>query len=212
MKNTLGNTYDEMHDESVLLRVRMGDEVARDVFVARYYAQRRRLCHAACSPIAAQFNDWDINDVFFHAYLNAETTYRFGRVPFRAYLIRCINSSATNLIKSYRSKSNNLFTHRLDDPINHHDDSEFTLSDVVTREGTLDDPKAFFNYAETLLKFMKLPRKINPKAVEIARLHLAGYSVREASEILGLQQKKASYIYSTYLKWARSVLKKKDLE
>lgn len=208
MKKQVADSYEGTPDEELMLRLRMGDVLARDALVARFYAQRHPLSHAACPTITPQLNDWDINDAFFHAYLNAESSYQFGRVPFRAFLIKCLSSSLINLFKSIHSKSNNLVTNSLDDPLNRCDDSDFTLNDVVAEEGTLDDPKAFMNYAETLKEFTKLPKGIDPITIDIVKLHLDGYSVREAAEKLGLPIKRASYLFSRYTKWAKSVLEK----
>ncbi len=209
MSKTKADSYEGVSNEDLLLRARMGDELAHDALVARCYAERHKLIYAACPTIAPQLSDWDINDAFFHGYLNAERTYLFGPVPFRSYLITCLCSSATNLIKSYHSKSNDMVTSYLDDPISKCEDSELTLGDVVGEEGTLDDPRAFFNYAETLAEYTRLPKKIDPIAIQLVKYHLDGYSIREAAEELDIPLKKASYLYARYLKWARSVLKSK---
>lgn len=212
MKTSKADSYEGVPYEELLLRTRMGDELAHDALVAHCYAERHKLIYAACPSIAPQLSEWDINDIFFHGYLNAESTYQFGPVPFRSYLIKCLCSSAMNFIKSQHSKSNDMVTNYLDDPIYRCEDSELTLGDVVTEEGTLDDPRLFLNYAETLAEFTKLPKKIDPAAIELVKLHLNGYSIREAAEKLEIPLKKASYLYTRYVKWARSVLKSKDEE
>ena len=206
MKKSLPDTYSEVSDEDLLLRARMGDLVAYDVLFLRYASQRRFLCYCASPSIAAILDDWDINEAVFRAFYDAESSYTFGPVPFRVYFLKCLSNVMVNIAGKKTSKTTMMFSGSLDDPLDMREGSCCTLGDVVTLEGTLEDPRVFMNYSEMMMEYRRIPKSIHPVAVKILQARVDGYTLKEAAELIGIPVKKASYIFSRYLKWAKDLL------
>lgn len=207
MSNILSTTYAELSDEELLLRYRMGEPIALDVLVVRKHASRHSLCYAASPKMKSLFVDEDINGIFFHASNDAIMNYEFSKGTFNSYLIRCLGFAMANELDKRFAKSTIKITDSFDDELNVRSDSSLVLADVVSKEGTLDDPKDYMNYKDCIMEVTNLPRKISPIAIDIMRYRLEGYTTLEAAEMLGITYKRAAYIFSRYSKWVKKTLK-----
>lgn len=206
MPNILSTTYARLSDEELLLRYRMGEFIALDVLLARKNATRHSLCHAASQKMKSFFDDIDINEIFFHAFNDAVLTYEFSKGSLNSFLIRCLGFVMANRIDKRFSKSSVKITDSFDDELNVRSDSSLVLSDVVSREGTLDDPKDYMNYRDSIMEVTNLPKKINPIAIDIMRYRLDGFTTLEAAEKMGITYKRAAYIFARYAKWVKKTL------
>ncbi len=207
MSNILSTTYACLSDEELLLRYRMGELIALDVLLARKNAVRHSLCHAASQKMKSLFGDIDINEIFFHGFTDVISTYEFSKGSFNSFLIRCLGFVMANRIDKRFSKSSVYVTHSLDDELNVRSDSSLVLSDVVSQEGTLDNPRDYMNYKDSIMEVTNLPKKISPFAIDIMRYRLEGYTTLEAAEKIGITYKRAAYIFARYAKWVKKVLK-----
>ncbi len=206
MPNILSTTYARLSDEELLLRYRMGEFIALDALLARKNATRHSLCHAASQKMKSFFDDIDINEIFFHAFNDAILTYEFSKGSLNSFLIRCLGFVMANRIDKRFSKSSVKVTDSFDDELNVRSDSSLVLSDVVSREGTLDDPKDYMNYKDSIMEVTNLPKKINPLAIDIMRYRLDGFTTLEAAEKMGITYKRAAYIFARYAKWVKKTL------
>ncbi len=210
MSDTSKTTYEDFSDEDLLLRYRMGDPVPLDVLLARKHAKRHTLCNVASPKMKPFFDDWDINEIFFHAFYDALSTFEFSKGSFNSYLIRCLVFVMANRVDKKLAKSNVMVTDSFDDALGVKSDSSLTLADVVSREGTLDDPRDYMNFQDSIMEVTNLPKGINPLAIEIMRYRLNGYTVLEAAQELNISHKRASYIFGRYAKWVRKLLNLDD--
>ncbi len=206
MSNILATTYAELSDEELLLRARMGGLLAYDVLIARKAAMRHPLCYNASPKMKAFFDDWEINEIFFHAFYDAQLTYEFGKSTFQSFLIRCIRFVMSNRVDHKLTKTATMVTDSLEDELNAKDGSSLVLADVVPSDGPLDDPKDYMNFQDSIMEVTNLPKNIDPIAIDIMRHRLEGYTVQEAAERLGIPHKKAVYIFSRYVKWVKKQL------
>lgn len=206
MSNVLTTTYAELSDEELLLRGRMGGLLAYDVLAARKAAMRHPLCHHASPKMKVFFDDWEINEIFFHAFFDAQLTYEFGKSSFQNFLIRCIRFVMSNRVDHKLTKKATMVTNSLEEALSAKDGSSLTLSDVVASDGPLDDPKDYMNFQDSIMEVSNLPKNIDPIAIAIMRHRLEGYTVQEAAARLSIPHKKAIYVFSRYGKWVKRQL------
>lgn len=200
----------EVDDEFLLLLGRMGKEGARDSLAVRYYRMRKRICRNASPSICTFLDDWEVNEAFFRGYLDAETSYRFGRVSFKTYATRCIRFALANAADSKLSKTRMMVAFSLDAAQRNDDGEETTLclADIVQDGSSPEDPRVFLDYAESLNLLHRLPKGINPVALKIVAGLCEGYRICEVAKEIGLSEKQANYHLSRYRVWAKSVLSK----
>ncbi len=207
MRQVQKTTFDSFSDEDLLLRSRMGDPIPLDVLLARKNAKRHALCHMASPKMKAFFDDWDINEIFFHAFYDAVSTFEFSKgCTFNTFLLRCLTFVMANRVDKKFAKSSVIVTDSFDDSLDVKNDSSLTLADVVSLEGTLDNPKDYLNYQDSIMEITNLPKGINPLAIDIMRYRLKGFTVLEAARSLGISHKRAAYIFARYAKWVKKLL------
>lgn len=206
MSDILATAHAALTDEALLQRYRMGDDVAFDVLLARKNARRHGFCHMASPKMKPFFDDWEINEIFFHAFYDAQATFEFTKGSFNAFLIRCLRFVMANRVDKKLSRANVMITNSFDEELNVKGDSSLVLADVVSKEGTLDDPREYVNFQDSVMEITNLPKNVNPLAVAIMGLRLEGFTVSEAAQILDISHKRASYILSRYSKWVRKLL------
>lgn len=200
----------DVDDEFLLLLGRMGREGARDSLAVRYYRLRKKICRNASPSIVSFLDDWEINEAFFRGYLDAESSYRFGRVSFRTYATRCIRFALANAADSKLCKSRMMVACSLDAAQKNDDGEETTLclADIVQEGVSPEDPRVFLDYAESLNLLHRLPKGINPVVLKIVSGLCDGYRICEIAKEVGLSEKQANYHLAKYRVWAKKVLSK----
>lgn len=206
MSSNSPSTFCPADDEHLLLLARSGNETARSLLTIRYFRQRHKICRHASSTIVGALDDWEINEAFFRGYLEAETSYRFGRVTFYTFVMSCVKFAMANLMDKKLSKTAKMIAYDLDTPLETSDESTFTLADIIQENESSDDPRVFHNYASTLASLSKLPQGISKIAVEIAGKIIDGFHVNEIAELFKMSEKRVSYHFSRYRKWAKQTL------
>lgn len=206
--STDGSTVD-VSDESLLLLGRMGRESCRDLLAVRYYKNRHRLCHRASPAIMTILDEWEANEAFFRGYLDAEISYRFGRVSFASYALKCIRFALANAVDSKLSKTKTMVAFSLDAPQidERGEETSLCMADIV-QNTSAEDPRVFLDYAESLEMLNKLPKTINPMSLKIASGVCDGYKVSEIARALGITEKQANYYFARYKDWAKKTLSK----
>lgn len=196
--------YSPLSDEELLLRYRSADLLARDELSVRYFRSRRFHLSKAAPSLVGVLGDWTFNEVFFNAYLAAESSFRFGEGRFISFfqviLGHEVAKEADKVIKESSSRQWVYFDKP--DP----EDGHYYLHDIIPDGSSLNDPKAFAIYAETLLELGKLPKGIKPEAVVVSTMLSDGYSLEEAASFLGLVPSNARMMAYRFRKWAKKVI------
>ncbi len=210
MGSTIVDPLAHVSDESLLLLGRMGKADARNSLAVRYYKNRRRICYKASSAIMGFLDEWEANEAFFRGYLDAEMSYRFGRVSFLAYASKCIRFALANAADSKLAKNKMMVAFSLDAPQSEDDGSESILcmADIVQDASSPEDPRIFLDYAESLSLLNKLPKGVNPVALKIVSGICDGYKISEIAKNLGISEKQANYHLGRYRAWAKQTLTK----
>lgn len=207
MRSTTDGFSADVSDESLLLLGRMGKDSCRDLLAIRYYKNRHRICHRASPSIMNILNEWEANEAFFRGYLDAEISYRFGRVSFAAYALKCIRFALANAVDSKLSKTKMMVAFSLDSPQidEQGEETSLCMADIVQNTSP-EDPRVFLDYAESLEMLNKLPKGVNPISLKIASGVCDGYKVSEIARELGITEKQANYYFTRYKDWAKKTL------
>lgn len=196
-----------LKDEELLLLARLGDYEAEQLLMERYF--KARFLHGRRAS-AGNFNSLtplDYNGVFFKAYLNAVNTFRFGRVTFHNYLHMILGREINHQLMSSRQPENyGLKVVRLDTLINESNSDETTFHDIVADEDPMNDPAAYVNYAESLAKLSKLPNNLDPRAIELAKLHREGMPITKAAKKLGVSLHQAKKMMDAFRKFVEDII------
>ncbi|MBE6127237.1 MAG: hypothetical protein E7182_04600 [Erysipelotrichaceae bacterium] len=196
----------ELSDEELVLSIRLGDPTAYQTLTARFFAMRLYSGRVAAPQWMTILDTWRFNEVFFTSFLRTVDTFAFRGVRFLTYYYRILaremaHAGAKVLRDQERFRS-------LDDVVSSSDTGTYTLNDVVGSTEVLDDPAAFFRYAESLDKIGRLPRGMTSADLRVIRLRQQGYTVREIVETTKISTGKARYAIRRYVNWAVKIFAK----
>ena len=196
-----------LKDEELLLLARMGDTEAEQILLERYFMRRFIYGRRARADFLHYLTPLDFNGVFFKAYLNAVSTYRFGFSTFHSYLQRIlVHELNREVISSLRLASYGFQQLRLDTLINESLSDEMTFHDIVPDDTPSNDPRIFLNYADSLAKLSRLPPDIDQLTIDLVRLRLDGFTFEEAASHLGLTTHGARMRIQNYRRFAEFTL------
>lgn len=197
--------YTILNDESLLLLFRNGIVAARDVLTVRYFKDRKKHLKTVCPLYYDVLDDWDYNEIFFRCYLQAETTFAFGKGKFSSYFKIILSREVMKEVTKKLNEKRLLPTISFDSNIGE-EGSLCTLHDIVSSNCEDDDPKVFFSYCDTLTNLNKLPKGVNKIGIEIAKDLYAGFSLEEAAKRKSISKSAAKMYVYRFRKWAKTII------
>ncbi len=199
--------YDPLTDEELLLLTRAGDNTAYTLLIRRFLGPSRKGdINRAYPGIIARYSLWEVSSVSLSTFWSCMDGYRFGTVRFHTYYL---SSLRFNLIRFDQNKQRDKkYVASLDASLN--EDGDFCLHDVLSIEDTIDDPKNFVNYYETLEAIKKLPKAITHQTLEIAKMKANGLTFVEIAEAMKLTYRQVYVRYQQFLEKAKKLIKKPD--
>ena len=199
-------------DEELLLASRLGDLYAEQVLAQRFFRRRFGACKAALPDAMSQLDDWQLNEAHFHAYLLATTTFEFKGGKLFTYYVTVLSHELLHIVTRVSKERQRMSFVDFEAPMDLDRYNDFCLADATPSGEELDDPQAFYRYAETLKKLEKLPRGISPITLDLVRLLREGYTLTEAAPILQIKRDKAKYEIKKYRAWAMKVFRNMDAD
>lgn len=190
-------------DEELLLMFRMGNDNALVQLMERIFAMRRYSCSNVAPAASAQLNEWEQNEVVHHSFYRAVSYYEFRQTRFLTFYHTILKHELGRAAAHKLMVAPNGVV-SLDQYVET-ESGGYMLHDLIPSTSPQDDPKAFLNYAESLLARSKLPKRVPAVAVTLVELLAKGCSVRVAGELLGLDENKARYMVRKFRLWAREV-------
>lgn len=191
-----------LSDEELLLMSRLGDQIALSTLLSRIFGMRNYSCRIASPEATAQLDDWEQNEAVHHAFYSAVDGYEFGDARFITYYHSILRNQLVHLAMKKAALAPH-GTLSLEAPVT--EEGTYVLQDLIPG-GEEDDPAAFFRYAETLASLKRLPKNIEPLALDIVESLAQGHSIAEAARLFGLKPHRARYLVFKYRNWCLSTL------
>lgn len=193
--------YEDLPDEELLLLFRDGDMKASFALNKRYFDKRSSLARLASPSLSPFFSNWDLNYVFFGTFSLTVERYEFGKnSQFLTYFLTVFRHE---LIKE--AERTNIFgrlsTLSLDEEIKSDLEGEgLPLGEIIA--APKEDPMRYVDYLDECIS-KNDAKNISQDAVDVARLHLSGYSFSKISSICGFSKNQCRYLYDKYLSYLR---------
>ena len=197
------------HSDEDLLRMHRenNDSSALSELMDRYFAMRNYSCRTVAPAAASQLNDWELNEVVFHAIYTAVRLYDFREVKLMSYYHILLKHELIHAVNKKRSEAP-FGVVSIDHYNEYQDRGGYVLADTIASANPNDDPRAFLNYAETLMEFQKLPEDVTPETVTVVELVTQGFSVAHAAKVIGVETHRARYLLRKFRTWALGTAKK----
>lgn len=201
------NNRDPLTDEELLLLSRAGDNNAYTLLIRRFLGPSRKgdICRAY-PGILGRYSLWEVSSISLSTFWACMDGYRFGTVRFHTYYISALRFNLMRYDQSQQREKR--YVTSLDAELKH--DGDFCLHDVLSIDGTIDDPKNYVNYYETLENIKKLPKSIPHQTLEIAKMKANGMSFVEIAEALKLTYRQVYVRYQSFLEKAKKLIKNGD--
>ena len=191
---------DPRNDEELLLAARVGDDAAQTALVERYFAKRFMLCRVASPNSCMNLNEWDLNEAFFHAILQAITSFQFRGVRFSTFF-KCVLEKELIHMSMERVKESGIVS--LDASVYEEDGESIALCDSIPTESELENPHSYLLYLDRLNDLGRLPADFPPVAVEVVKSVLSGAKMSEVCQSLGISVNQGKYFLAKYRSQAR---------
>ncbi len=199
------NLSDPLSDEELLLLTRTGDNNAYTLLIRRFLGPSRKGDINRASPgILRKYSLWEISSVSLSTFWACMDGYRFGTVRFHTYYITSLRFNLNRFVQNKERERRRVAS--LDATFN--SDNDFCLHDVLSIEGTMDDPKNFINYYETLNAIKKLPNSIPKETLDIAKMKANGLTFVEIAEAMKMTYRQVYSRYQQFLERAKKLIKK----
>ena len=192
-------------DEDLLRMHREGDSMALAELMDRYFSLRHYSIRTVAPATSPYLNEWEQNEIVYHAFYKATQTYDFRDVKLLSYYHIILKHDLVHAATKRRAEAPHGVI-SLDRYHEYETRGGYTLSDTISSGDTTDDPRAFLNYAETLMEFQKLPPNITPETVTLVELITQGFPLAQASKVLGVEERRARYLIRKYRRWALDTL------
>ncbi len=201
------NQFNPLTDEELLLLTRAGDNKAYTLLIRRFLGPSRKGDINRASPgILRKYSLWEVSSVSLMTFWACLDGYRFGTVRFHTYYITSLRFNL-NRFEQTRQRDRH-YVSSLDSTIGY--EGDFCLHDVLSTEGTMDDPKNFVNYYETLNAIKELPNSIPKESLEIAKMKANGLSFVEIATAMKMTYRQVYSRYQNFLEKAKKLVKKVD--
>lgn len=194
--------FSALSDYALLCMSRLGFDYARDVLAVRYFEQRKHLCNIAVPVHQRNLEESLLNEAFFRAYLTAEEVFEFGKASFQTLLITILRREILRECRRVAAQLRNFPTISLDQETL----PGTYLCDSMPEADSSSDPRAFVNYADMMERLGKLPKCIPAKAIDIAKLLIEGYSLKESCTIVDISLSYGKHMMRIFREWARGVV------
>ena len=192
-------------DEELVFLSRLGDQTADASLLERYFGMRQFFFTRTVPTWTVNFDPWDFNELFLDCFLTALQSFEFRRSKFLTFFIRILARRVISFALKKTRENYNVISFD-EDVIG--EESTYTLHDVVSSPDLADNPAAFFEYAESLRELKRLPKEIDPIALDVVRLKADGMSTNKAARTLGISYGSVRYLYDKYRTWALGTIKK----
>ena len=200
------NSFKQLSDEELLLLHRMGSPTAGTMLIERFFGMRHYCCRRSCPEAFACLDGWTINEVFFRTYVKAMDKFEFiHRVKFITYFNHIYRHE---LLREMKEAADVSLRISLDAYVleNSQNQGTYVLSDLIQSGDILDDPAAFFEYAETLSNMGRLPKTISPLTLDLIRDYRQGYTLGEIAARHRLKKGQIRYLLRKYRMWMAKTL------
>lgn len=199
------NQSDPLTDEELLLLTRAGDNNAYTLLIRRFLGPSRKGdINRAYPGILGRYSLWEVSSISLSTFWACMDGYRFGTVRFHTYYVSALRFNLMRFDQNRQREKK--YVASLDSPLKY--DSDFCLHDVLSTESTIDDPKNYINYYETLESVKKLPDSIPHDTLEIAKMKANGLSFVEIAEAMKMTYRQVYVRYQSFLEKAKKLIKK----
>lgn len=201
------NQYDPLTDEELLLLTRAGDNNAFTLLVRRFLGPSRKGdINRACPGIFSHYSLWEVSSVVLTTFWSCMDGYRFGTVRFHSYYLSALRFNLNRFMYQETRERKRLVS--LDTPIANN--TTFCLHDSLSIEGTMDDPKNFINYFETLDAIKKLPKAVSKQTLQIAKMKAQGMTFTEIALAMKMSYRQVYDRYQRFIEKAKALTHRVD--
>lgn len=188
-------------DEGLIFRARMGDNISRDLLVKKYFAIQKTLIDSLGKNFKGILDQWDVNEVYFKAFIKAEESFLIGRGRFFSFFTIILSRELNHEILRALDKKRLVNVVAMTDL---ESDAYKTLEEGLYVDNDQEEVTKYLDRKETLETVKHMLFKGKFKGSRYFQLQESGYTHREIATLFNTSVGSVRYEVRKFVTWAKS--------
>ena len=194
-------------DEELIRQGKAGDEPSITTLYYRYYKKRKLIGREVNPDVFPYLEEVHIFDAFEETFMTCLLSFEPRKGKFKTFFRKVYRNAIWDQYHDLCEEKRYVYPFSLDAEVESFADEGLCLRDIIPSGEIMDDPRELMNFKEAYSIVGETPTRKETGAKEAVELVLfQGYSISEASAILGYSRYQIRYFLQLYLKTARRAL------